>query len=116
MDYITTSGAAQCMTVMLVLLFICPDGESEVNMSDSSYLKSSRLESQSSETDLEGLPGEEGKGETKKKKNRQHKKKQWATILRDLNLRVMSKLVKIILMLSLVSIGAIISSVKGTMG
>lgn len=62
-------------------------------MSDSSYLKSSRLESQSSETDLEGLPGEEEKGETKKKKNRQHKKKQWATILRDLDLRVMSKLV-----------------------
>ena len=76
-------------------IIFCPDGESEVNMSDDSYLKSSRLESQSSETDLEGLPGGEGKGETKKKKNRQHKKKQWATILRDLNLRVMSKLVKI---------------------
>lgn len=75
-------------------IIFCPDGESEVNMSDDSYLKSSRLESQSSETDLEGLPGEEGKGETKKKKNRQHKKKQWATILRDLNLRVMSKLVR----------------------
>lgn len=75
-------------------IIFCPDGESEVNMSDDSYLKSSRLESQSSETDLEGLPEEEGKGETKKKKNRQHKKKQWATILRDLNLRVMSKLVR----------------------
>lgn len=82
-------------SVWLSCIF-CSDGESEVNMSDSSYLKSSRLDSQSSETDLEGLPpGEEGKGETKKKKNRQHKKKQWATILRDLNLRVMSKLVKI---------------------
>lgn len=66
----------------------------EVSTSGSSYLKSSRLDSQSSETDLEGVL-EEGKGETepKKKKNRQHKKKQWATILRDLNLRVMSKLV-----------------------
>ena len=62
-------------------------------MSDGSYLKSSRLDSQSSETDLEGLPGEEGKEGHKKKRNRQHKKKQWATILRDLNLRVMSKLV-----------------------
>lgn len=69
------------------------DGENEVNMSDSSFLKSSRLDSQSSETDLEGLLGEEEKGETRKKKNRQHKKKQWATILRDLDLRVMSKLV-----------------------
>jgi hypothetical protein len=74
-----------------VQLYFFSDGESEMNMSDSSHLKSSRVDSQSSETDLEGLPGEEGKGETKKKKNRQHKKKQWATILRDLNLRVMSK-------------------------
>ena len=59
-------------------------------MSDSSLLKSSRLDSQSSETDLDGTLGER-KGETKKKKNRQHKKKQWAAILRDMNLRVMSK-------------------------
>ena len=76
--------------------FCSSDGENEVNMSDGSYLQSSRLDSQSSETDLEGLPGEEGKGEPKKKKNRQHKKKQWATILRDLHLRVMSKLVNLI--------------------
>ena len=61
--------------------------------SESSYLKSSRLDSQSSETDLDGVLGEEKGTEPKKKKNRQHKKKQWATILRDLDLRVMSKLV-----------------------
>ena len=59
-------------------------------MSESSFLKTSRLESQSSETDLDLTVGED-KGEPKKKKNRQHKKKHWASILRDLNLRVMSK-------------------------
>lgn len=59
-------------------------------MSESSLLKPSCLDSQSSEVECDGVLGEE-KGETKKKKNRQHKKKQWTTILRDLNLRVMSK-------------------------
>lgn len=66
------------------------DGGNEVIMSDSSLLKSSRIDSQSSEADLDGTLGEE-KGGAKKKKNRQHKKKQWAAILRDMNLRVMSK-------------------------
>ena len=64
------------------------DEDSEMTTSESSYLKSSRLDSQSSETDLEGV-----QGEPKKKRNRQHKKKQWASILKDLDLRVMSKLV-----------------------
>ena len=86
-----------CGTLVCLLVVICKfaytdfsDGENEVSVSDSSLLKPSGIDSQSSETDLDGTLGE-GKGRTKKKKNRQHKKKQWAAILRDMNLRVISK-------------------------
>ena len=53
--------------------------------------KSARLDSQSSE--CEGGEGGEGGGGGggKKKKNRHHRKKDWAAILKELNLRVMSK-------------------------
>lgn len=69
---------------------VCPIEGGVVSTSDKSSRLKSRLESQSSESDLDGTINEE-KDEPKKKKNRQHKKKQWASILRDRNLRVMSK-------------------------
>ena len=59
-------------------------------MSEESSVLKSRIESQSSEVDLDDTV-DDGKEGPKKKRNRQHKKKPWVTILRDLNLRVMSK-------------------------
>ena len=54
-------------------------------------LKAARLDSQSSEFEAEG-EGEGGDGsKMKKKKNRQHRKKDKWALLRELNLRAMSK-------------------------
>lgn len=39
----------------------------------------------------DGRAKEEGEQGTKKKRNRQHRKKQWAASMRDVDLRVISK-------------------------
>lgn len=53
--------------------------------------KSARLESQSSEMGDDGVGSREGAEGRRKKRNRQHKKKDWSVLLNKLSLRVISK-------------------------